>query len=228
MLRLLLTQRSPVVGFQDVPAVKTLISHLIKQASSNKPLHTLLTTLLAPPTPTQSHVGLIISERLINMPVQTQPPLYRMLGEEMAAANANVRPPTPTLSSSPSSPPNSSGQSRTARPCNQPTDSQINIHLSSVLQGKPYAFTHYLLLSKLYLAPNFPNQPNASKANKKQKKKNASAKAKPADAMEVDGEDALLLGHDGGPLPFHPEDSLLVRVRTLTCPLSMSMPAPKS
>lgn len=62
------------------------------------------------------------------------------------------------------------------------------------------------------MAPNFPNQPNASKGNKKQKKKNAAAKSKPADAMEVDGEDALLLGNDGGPLPFHPEDSLLVRV----------------
>lgn len=92
------------------------------------------------------------------------------------------------------------------------TDPRPRIHLLIPYQGKAYGFTHYLLLSKLYVPPSLPNQPNASKGNKKQKNKTAPTKTKPADAMDVDGEDALLLGHDGGPLPFHPEDSLLVRV----------------
>ena len=75
-----------------------MISHLIKQSIKYKPLHLLLSTLLDEPssttttttTPPTPKIGLLISERLINMPVQTQPPLYRMLGEEIAAASAKV------------------------------------------------------------------------------------------------------------------------------------------
>lgn len=85
-------------------------------------------------------------------------------------------------------------------------------------QTSNYAFTHYLLLSKLYLAPNFTVQ-NASSSSKNKKKKANKAKPKAAaDVMEVDGEDALLVGNDGGPLPFHPEDSLLARVSTTSPP----------
>ncbi|KAL7408956.1 p21-C-terminal region-binding protein-domain-containing protein [Mrakia frigida] len=167
-----------VVGLDElkaIPAGKTLIAHLIKQSSKNKPLHALLSTVLAAPSTTTTttptpRIGLLISERLINMPVQTQPPLYRMLGEEIAAASAKG--------------------------------------------NTSYAFTHYLLLSKLYVAPTFSVQSgNASSKNKKKKANKAKATKAAgagADDMQVDGEDALLL-NDGGPLPFHPEDSLLAR-----------------
>ncbi|CAK7200262.1 Mss4p nuclear export [Sporothrix eucalyptigena] len=51
------------------------------------------------------HIGLILSERLINMPAEIAPPLYTMLIDEVEAA---------------------------------------------VEDGEPYAFTHYLILSKTY------------------------------------------------------------------------------
>jgi len=38
----------------------------------------------------QSHIGLILSERLINMPVQIVPPMYKMLQEEIQWAIEDV------------------------------------------------------------------------------------------------------------------------------------------
>ncbi len=38
----------------------------------------------------QFHVGLILSERLINMPVQIVPPMYKMLQEEIQWAIEDV------------------------------------------------------------------------------------------------------------------------------------------
>ena len=38
----------------------------------------------------QNHVGYIFSERLINMPVQTVPPMYRLLGDELKWALEEV------------------------------------------------------------------------------------------------------------------------------------------
>jgi protein BCP1 len=38
-----------------------------------------------------NHVGLVFSERLINMPVQTVPPMYRMLDNEIKWAIDDVR-----------------------------------------------------------------------------------------------------------------------------------------
>ncbi len=37
------------------------------------------------------HVGLLLGERLINMPVQVIPPMYRMLLDEIQWANEEVR-----------------------------------------------------------------------------------------------------------------------------------------
>ncbi|KAH0838762.1 p21-C-terminal region-binding protein-domain-containing protein [Lanmaoa asiatica] len=46
--------------------------------------HSTLTSLLQ--NHPQHHVGLVLSERLINMPVQVMPPMYRMLSEEIDEA----------------------------------------------------------------------------------------------------------------------------------------------
>jgi hypothetical protein len=50
-----------------------------------KTFHADLQALLDAPAPTQ--LGFIFCERLINMPVQVIPPLYRMLVEELQGAN---------------------------------------------------------------------------------------------------------------------------------------------
>lgn len=60
-------------------------------------MHTLLSNLPASGNP-GPQVGLIVSERLINMPVQTQPPMWRMLGEELRAAAGEVRRTSSSLS----------------------------------------------------------------------------------------------------------------------------------
>lgn len=76
---------------QANPVVLPLLQYLQKQSAASKPLHNLLSAL--PPSGTPGpQVGLIVSERLINMPVQTQPPMWRMLGDEISAAAQSVRP----------------------------------------------------------------------------------------------------------------------------------------
>lgn len=59
------------------PAVKTLVAYLQTKAGANG----MLRSLLDPKTPGQ--VGLILTERLINMPAQIVPPMYKMLLEEI-------------------------------------------------------------------------------------------------------------------------------------------------
>ncbi|ODV87761.1 hypothetical protein CANARDRAFT_25978 [[Candida] arabinofermentans NRRL YB-2248] len=62
-------------------AVKSLVDYLIEKSSSKTQLNVLLRQVLA--SNSKFRTGLIISERLINMPVETVPPMYRMLLEEM-------------------------------------------------------------------------------------------------------------------------------------------------
>lgn len=68
---------------QDKPVIKDLISYLQKKASSNPSLAPLAQLLSQTPVPP---VGLILTERLINMPGEIVPPMYTMLLEEMAWA----------------------------------------------------------------------------------------------------------------------------------------------
>lgn len=64
-------------------AVTPLVAYLLsKAAAANPVLHRTLKPLLAPDSPT-GHVGLILTERLVNMPVQVVPPMYKMLLEEI-------------------------------------------------------------------------------------------------------------------------------------------------
>jgi len=63
------------------PAVATLADHILSKSSANPTLRAKLAGLLAPGSSAQ--VGLILTERLINMPVQVVPPMYKMLLEEI-------------------------------------------------------------------------------------------------------------------------------------------------
>jgi protein BCP1 len=79
---------------KETPSIKSLIAYILNKSSSNIPLHATLQSLLPTPNnPNQNspHVGFIFSERLINMPVQVVPPMYRMLADEIKWALDDVR-----------------------------------------------------------------------------------------------------------------------------------------
>jgi len=63
------------------PSVKSLIEYLLQKSTSDKTLDTFLQSILSPTSTGQ--VGLVLSERLINMPVQIVPPMYQMLLDEI-------------------------------------------------------------------------------------------------------------------------------------------------
>jgi hypothetical protein len=73
--------------------MKSLIAYMLLKSESNTPFHTVLQTLLPNPNTTnqnQNHVGFIFCERLVNMPVQIIPPMYRMLTDEIKWAIDDV------------------------------------------------------------------------------------------------------------------------------------------
>ncbi|KAL5343155.1 protein bcp1 [Aspergillus crustosus] len=67
----------------DKPAIKDLTTYLKRKASAEPSLDTLAQLLSQTPTPP---IGLILTERLINMPSEVVPPMYTMLQEEIAWA----------------------------------------------------------------------------------------------------------------------------------------------
>lgn len=69
--------------------IQQLTSYLQRKASSNSSLASLATLLSRTPTPP---VGLILTERLINMPSEVIPPMYTMLLEEIAWAIEDKEP----------------------------------------------------------------------------------------------------------------------------------------
>jgi len=57
---------------------------MLQKSSGDAAFHTTLQNLLGPAgLSSQNHVGFIFSERLINMPVQVVPHMYRMLADEI-------------------------------------------------------------------------------------------------------------------------------------------------
>ena len=78
------------MSLKDHPSIKSLIEYFLSKANSNVALCTVLEDILAPPS--KAHVGLILSERLVNMPVQVIPPMYRMLADEIKWAVEEVAP----------------------------------------------------------------------------------------------------------------------------------------
>jgi protein BCP1 len=73
---------------QSHPSVKSLIEYLLQKSTSDKTLDTFLQSILSPTSTGQ--VGLVLSERLINMPVQIVPPMYQMLLDEIKWALEEV------------------------------------------------------------------------------------------------------------------------------------------
>ncbi|KAL0578834.1 Mss4p nuclear export [Marasmius crinis-equi] len=68
---------------KDHPSIKALASYILEKSSTDPTFHNHIQGLFSQ---TEKHVGLIICERLINMPVETVPPMYRMLTEELKNA----------------------------------------------------------------------------------------------------------------------------------------------
>ncbi|KAK5938542.1 Mss4p nuclear export [Knufia obscura] len=65
---------------KDNPAVQTLIQYLKSRANSNPALAKLSELLSQPSVPS---IGLVLTERLINVPAEVVPPMYTMLLEEI-------------------------------------------------------------------------------------------------------------------------------------------------
>ncbi|KAG6329125.1 hypothetical protein ID866_9964 [Astraeus odoratus] len=74
-------------------SLRNLMEYILSKTSADPSFHSTLSSLLAPKMQVQDqaqpHVGLILCERLINMPVQVIPPMYRMLVEEIKDAIAD-------------------------------------------------------------------------------------------------------------------------------------------
>ncbi|KAI8983274.1 p21-C-terminal region-binding protein-domain-containing protein [Trametes punicea] len=69
---------------QERPCIKALISYILEKSSADSVLHSKLQSLLGPSGLfSQNHIGFIFSERLVNMPVQIMPHMYRMLADEI-------------------------------------------------------------------------------------------------------------------------------------------------
>jgi protein BCP1 len=72
---------------KDKPAIKPLIDYILQQTSQNSALNVVNQVLQGDNT-----VGLILTERFMNMPVEVVPPMYKMLLEEMTWANEEKEP----------------------------------------------------------------------------------------------------------------------------------------
>lgn len=66
---------------KDKPAMKTLIEYMISKTSKKPEFNRKLRQLLA--AGSKNKIGLVFSERMINMPVEVVPPMYRLFLEEM-------------------------------------------------------------------------------------------------------------------------------------------------
>ena len=78
-------------SLKDHPSIKALTEYFISKANHNPAFRAVLEDAFA--LPSDNHVGLIFSERLVNMPVQIVPPMYRMLADEIKWAVEEVGPP---------------------------------------------------------------------------------------------------------------------------------------
>ena len=71
------------------PSISALSEYLMSKTATNLEFQTKIHSLLYSNTGT-SGLGLIVSERLINMPVQIVPHMYRMLKDEIGWALEEV------------------------------------------------------------------------------------------------------------------------------------------
>lgn len=132
------------------PSIKAIVNYCLKiaAASGDHQAHASLRTLFSQD---QQHVGFVISERLINMPVQIVPPMYKMLADEIEQAASNVRTSVYILDS---------------------------YWTDLFFQNEPYNFSHFLFISRNYhltpeeessLVNSAPPQHSRAKPSKKSK-----------------------------------------------------------
>jgi hypothetical protein len=109
--------------------VKPLVEYLISRLPSSSPFRNLLVSTSSPQS--KNRIALVVSERLVNLPVQIMPPLWKMTIDEVEKARKEVGP----------------GRDLTSRE----GVGNANGLASIVLQGTPgMDFTHYLLISRVY------------------------------------------------------------------------------
>lgn len=72
---------------QDNVSIKSLVEYILAKSKGDNAFHESLSTVLRDP---QCQVGLVLCERLINMPVPVIPPMYRMLVDELRDAVEEV------------------------------------------------------------------------------------------------------------------------------------------
>ena len=128
---------------KEKPAIRALVPYVNGRAMKSND-HTMISVLNSD----AAIVGLILTERLINVPSEVAPPMYKMLLEEIQWA---------------------------------------------VDEKEPYAFTHFLILSKTYqeLESKIDEEDDSTRKHKKQKKANRQG--------------------DLETYYFHPEDEILHR-----------------
>jgi len=68
------------VLLQDNPSIRALAEYILSKSAGDPSLHDTLRTILGHDA---SHLGFIFSERLVNMPVEVIPHMYRMLADEI-------------------------------------------------------------------------------------------------------------------------------------------------
>lgn len=68
---------------RDHSQVKLMCEYLISKSKKSEKCYKLINKLLSPEA--RGQTALLLSERLINMPVEVSPPLYRILSEELSA-----------------------------------------------------------------------------------------------------------------------------------------------
>lgn len=66
---------------QENPAVKTLVEYLLAKSASSPVLQAKLQLFTSSSPP--GSLGLILTERLVNMPTELVPPMYKMISEEI-------------------------------------------------------------------------------------------------------------------------------------------------
>lgn len=72
---------------QEHPSIKAIANYCLQKSSSDSAFNATLQALFSQ---TQHHVGFVFCERLINMPVQVIPHMYRMLTDELKRAIDDV------------------------------------------------------------------------------------------------------------------------------------------
>ncbi|PPQ68481.1 hypothetical protein CVT25_008407, partial [Psilocybe cyanescens] len=71
-------------------SIKAIANYLLSVTEAHDPaFHATLKALFSQ---SEAHVGLVLCERFINMPVQVVPPMYKMLADEVKWANADGEP----------------------------------------------------------------------------------------------------------------------------------------